>query len=172
MENDNSGALFKNDRKEQEKQPDYKGSLTVNGSEYWISAWLNESKSGQKYMGLKVNLKEQQQALGRVAGQHQPRDARRQRPGLAGAGARDDQQWAGDQTLTTAPTELRSRTLCLVQGRERIIGGRGRQIGGSGLAHAESLVHPSPVRPYRSHACPKKSTRAPATASGRSQWNM
>ena len=61
MENDNSGALFKNDRKEQEKQPDYKGSLTVNGSEYWISAWLNESKSGQKYMGLKVNLKEQQQ---------------------------------------------------------------------------------------------------------------
>ena len=62
MENDNSGALFKNDRKEQEKQPDYKGSLTVNGSEYWISAWLNESKSGQKYMGLKVNLKEQQQA--------------------------------------------------------------------------------------------------------------
>ena len=62
MENDNSGALFKNDRKEQEKQPDYKGSLTVNGAEYWISAWLNESKSGQKYMGLKVNLKEQQQA--------------------------------------------------------------------------------------------------------------
>ena len=62
MENDNSGAVFKNDRKEQEKQPDYKGSLTVNGSEYWISAWLNESKNGQKYMGLKVNLKEQQQA--------------------------------------------------------------------------------------------------------------
>ena len=62
MENDNSGALFKNDRKEQEKQPDYKGSLTVNGAEYWISAWLNESKNGQKYMGLKVNLKEQQQA--------------------------------------------------------------------------------------------------------------
>ena len=62
MENDNSGALFKNDRKEQEKQPDYKGSLTVNGSEYWISAWLNESSKGVKYMGLKVNLKEQQQA--------------------------------------------------------------------------------------------------------------
>ena len=62
MENDNSGALFKNDRKEQEKQPDYKGSLTVNGAEYWISAWLNESKSGQKYMGLKINLKEHQQA--------------------------------------------------------------------------------------------------------------
>lgn len=61
MENDNSGALFKNDRKEQEKQPDYKGSLTVNGAEYWISAWLNESKNGTKYMGLKVNLKEQQQ---------------------------------------------------------------------------------------------------------------
>ena len=62
MENDNSGALFKNDRKEQEKQPDYKGSLTVNGAEYWISAWLNESSKGVKYMGLKVNLKEQQQA--------------------------------------------------------------------------------------------------------------
>ena len=57
-DNTNSGALFKNDRKETDKHPDYKGSINVDGVEYWISAWLNESSAGKKYMGLKVNLKE------------------------------------------------------------------------------------------------------------------
>ena len=57
-DNTNSGALFKNERKETDKHPDYKGSINVDGVEYWISAWLNESNAGKKYMGLKVNLKE------------------------------------------------------------------------------------------------------------------
>ena len=56
--NENSGALFKNDRKETDSHPDYKGSINVNGVEYWINAWLNESKSGQKYMGLKIKAKD------------------------------------------------------------------------------------------------------------------
>ena len=57
-DNTNSGALFKNERKETDKHPDYKGSINVDGVEYWISAWLNESNAGKKYMGLKVNRKE------------------------------------------------------------------------------------------------------------------
>ena len=56
--NENSGALFKNDRKETDNHPDYKGSINVGGVEYWINAWLNESKSGQKYMGLKIKAKD------------------------------------------------------------------------------------------------------------------
>ena len=35
--NENSGALFKNDDKSNERHPDYKGSLNVNGVDYWIS---------------------------------------------------------------------------------------------------------------------------------------
>lgn len=55
---DNSGALFRNNDKEKETHPDYKGSITVNGEDYWISAWLNESKKGTKYMSLSVTSKD------------------------------------------------------------------------------------------------------------------
>lgn len=56
---DNSGVLFKNDKKETEKHPDYKGSILINGTDYWLSAWIKEGKSG-KFMGLAVSPKETQ----------------------------------------------------------------------------------------------------------------
>ena len=45
------GALFKNNDKKSPPHPDYKGSLEINGVEYWLSAWIRESK-GQKYMSI------------------------------------------------------------------------------------------------------------------------
>lgn len=60
------GVLFKNDRKEQDNHPDYKGSLNVGGVDFWLSAWIKESsKVGpdgrpQKFMSLSVKPKEQQ----------------------------------------------------------------------------------------------------------------
>ena len=48
----NSGALFKNDNKKTEKQPDYKGSGIINGEQKEISAWINTSAKGLKYMSL------------------------------------------------------------------------------------------------------------------------
>jgi uncharacterized protein (DUF736 family) len=59
-DNTNSGALFKNKEKLTEKHPDYKGSLNVDGDEFWVSAWLKTSKKGEKYMSLSIKPKEEQ----------------------------------------------------------------------------------------------------------------
>ena len=54
---DNSGVLFSNDKKDNERAPHYKGNITVEGKDYWLSAWVKEGKSG-KFMGLAVSPKE------------------------------------------------------------------------------------------------------------------
>lgn len=50
----NSGSLFRNDKKQTEKQPDYNGTVKVDGKDYKLAAWIKESKSGQKYFSLSL----------------------------------------------------------------------------------------------------------------------
>jgi len=51
---ENSGALFRNDKKGNEKAPEYRGKALVNGQMVKISAWVNTPKSGgEKYLSLK-----------------------------------------------------------------------------------------------------------------------
>lgn len=57
-DNTNRGVLFKNDRKESDSHPDYKGQINVDGTEFWLSAWIKESKEGKKFMSLSVSPKE------------------------------------------------------------------------------------------------------------------
>ena len=56
-ENTNKGVLFKNDKKESDKHPDYKGSINVDGRELWLSAWVRNGKNG-KLLSLAVTPKE------------------------------------------------------------------------------------------------------------------
>jgi hypothetical protein len=54
------GVLFRNEKKEREGQPDYKGNATVDGKEHWLSAWINTSqKDGSKYMSVSFQPKEE-----------------------------------------------------------------------------------------------------------------
>jgi uncharacterized protein (DUF736 family) len=58
-DNNNSGALFKNDKKTLEKHPDYRGEAEVNGQKYYVSAWIKTAKSGSKFMSLSYTPKDE-----------------------------------------------------------------------------------------------------------------
>ena len=64
---DLTGSLFKNDRKEKDTHADYRGSALIEGAEYWLDAWINEDRNGNKYMSLKFKRKE---ARSGYAGSH------------------------------------------------------------------------------------------------------
>ena len=49
------GALFKNTSKQNEKSPDYSGSINIGGKDVKFSGWIKTSKLGVKYISLAVN---------------------------------------------------------------------------------------------------------------------
>ncbi len=50
MENKtNTGAIFKNDKKTSQNQPDYRGKVNVNGKEMEIALWVRTSSAGNSY---------------------------------------------------------------------------------------------------------------------------
>ncbi|WP_315775119.1 MULTISPECIES: hypothetical protein [unclassified Bradyrhizobium] len=53
-DNTNRGALFKNEHRNSDRSPDYTGKLNVDGTEYWLSAWLQKAKDGSRYMSVAV----------------------------------------------------------------------------------------------------------------------
>jgi uncharacterized protein (DUF736 family) len=50
----NKGNLHRNQYKEQENQPDYRGSLNVCGEVAELSGWINTNRNGGKYLGLEI----------------------------------------------------------------------------------------------------------------------
>lgn len=59
-DNTNTGALFKNDRKEQATHADYRGSINIEGRKYWLNAWIKPVKAdpSKRFMSLSVKPKE------------------------------------------------------------------------------------------------------------------
>lgn len=55
-DNNNKITLFKNDKKGNEKAPDYRGTTTLNNQEYKVAMWIRTSATGAKYMSGTVEL--------------------------------------------------------------------------------------------------------------------
>lgn len=58
-DNNNRGVLFKNDKRGNEKSPDYRGSAVIDNIDLNISAWIKRSqKTGDAFMSLKFEPKQ------------------------------------------------------------------------------------------------------------------
>lgn len=53
---DMSGALFKNDKGDNQARPDYRGDITINGVTHKLAAWIKEGRNGSKFMSLRVEV--------------------------------------------------------------------------------------------------------------------
>lgn len=68
-DNTNRGSLYRNENKQEDKHPDYSGSINVSGKDYWLSGWLKESKKdGKKFFSLSVKPKAKENP-------HKPKEA-------------------------------------------------------------------------------------------------
>jgi len=63
-DNTNKGVLFLNDRKEKDSHPDRKGSINIDGKEYWLSGWDKQTSRGDT-ISLSIQPKEQNKAAQR-----------------------------------------------------------------------------------------------------------
>lgn len=57
---DNSGSMFKNDRKEKDTHPDRTGTAMIDGVMYYVSGWIKQGAKGQ-FLSLAFKRKEQDQ---------------------------------------------------------------------------------------------------------------
>jgi hypothetical protein len=77
---DNSGSIFKNDRKEKDTHPDGKGSCVIDGVEYWVSSWNKTSAKGVQFRSLSFQRKEQPASVPQRPAQRPAPPAPRQAP--------------------------------------------------------------------------------------------
>lgn len=71
---DNSGSLFKNERKEKDTHADYRGECLIDGVSYYMDAWIKKAESGRTWMSFSFKPKEQRQE------QRQPQGKPHSRP--------------------------------------------------------------------------------------------
>ena len=57
---DNTGKLFKNEKKEKDTHPDYTGTALINGVEHFMDAWIKRSESGRNWMSFSFKPKQKQ----------------------------------------------------------------------------------------------------------------
>lgn len=74
-DNTNRGAIWPNDRmRSDKKDPEFTGSLNVEGVEYWVSAWKRkpDAKQGAPSLSFSINKKEANRAPNPQASRQEP----------------------------------------------------------------------------------------------------
>ena len=61
-DNTNRGQLWGNDKKEKDTHPDFKGSINVEGKEYWLSAWKRKPDANPKAPALSFSIQSKDEA--------------------------------------------------------------------------------------------------------------
>lgn len=69
----NRGQIWGNDKKTSDSHPDFKGSINVEGKEYWLSAWKRAPDANPKAPSLRFSVqpKEQQASVNNGTNQGQ-----------------------------------------------------------------------------------------------------
>jgi len=87
-DNNMTGVLFKNDKREHDRQPLYKGHCEINGQKMWISAWVKKSeRTGEVFMSLAFKPADEQR--------EQPAPQQRQSNSYAEAAGRSEPRQGG-----------------------------------------------------------------------------
>lgn len=58
FDNTNRGVLFPNDKGDNDKRPDEKGKLNVEGVEYEVAVWKKTDRNGKPFKSMSVKRKE------------------------------------------------------------------------------------------------------------------
>jgi hypothetical protein len=92
-DNTNRGAIWKNEKKETEKHPDFKGDLNIDGVIYNVSAWKRKPDANPKapLLSFSVSKREMPQEV-KQAAMH----SNHGRPAVQPAPAYDDFDDSGD----------------------------------------------------------------------------
>ena len=61
-DNTNRGQIWKNDKKETENHPDFKGSINIDGKEYWLSGWKRKAGANPKAPALSLSVQPKEAA--------------------------------------------------------------------------------------------------------------
>ena len=58
FDNTNRGAIWKNEDKKTDTQPDFKGSINVDGKEFFLNAWKRKDGASPKSPALSLSVME------------------------------------------------------------------------------------------------------------------
>ena len=58
QQRENSGSLFRNEKKEKATAPDYTGTARIGDKDYSMSGWLNKSRDGKTYLRILFSIRE------------------------------------------------------------------------------------------------------------------